>query len=1144
MTRAERFTIDPVERAAQAGAADPAGSVWVSAHAGSGKTYVLTRRVVRLLLEGAPPSKILCLTYTKAAAANMQNRVFAILAGWVALDDRALGAAIEALDGARPSPERIARARRLFAETVETPGGLRIQTIHAFCERLLHLFPLEANVPAHFEVLDDADRTVLLGDAVDGALREALAKPEAPLGLALSRVTEEADLPALQGLIVEAIRAGSGGDTGLQTDAALRTRLDLRPGETAAGLEREIVEGRPDAAAFSAAVTRLLGSSPRDRKLGETFRAASAWPEMADQAQALTAAFLNSEGEPHEKLVTNPFRKAAPDLAEALEREQGRVLALAERRKAAAAAERTIALLRIADAVRDRLVRAKQQRGLLDFDDLVRRTQALLTRASSAWVLYKLDGGVDHLLIDEAQDTGPEHWAILKALTDDFFAGATRAEATRTIFAVGDEKQSIYSFQGVDPAQFALARDHYRQRLDGTGPFADVSLRLSFRSTSDVLGAVDRVFAAPANRKGLTHRDDEAPVHASARFEAPGLVEIWPSLIPVAPPTPHPNDPVDAPAADAPAVLLAQRIAGTIRHWLRTGARFENDAKLIRPGDIKILVQKRSTFFEAMIRALKENDVAVAGADRLVLTDHIAVMDLIALGRVVLLPQDDLTLATVLLSPLCGLTDDDLIDLAPGRARSLWSALVASEDPRHARVARTLERWRTHAEGCTPFSFYAAILGRERMREAMLARLGQDAADPLDAFLSDALAHSRRHTPSLAGFLADIERQGREVKRDPQAQGDAVEVMTVHAAKGLEARIVFLADTFTHPLSHMDSPLITLPVAGDASPVLVWSPRRADDPPVVGEGRAAREQNRWAEYRRLLYVGMTRARDRLYLAGSRGSRAVSKPVWYTMLEAALQPDAEEHPAEWGDGVVWRWRSGKPSQPAAQYGFSVEQGSPPLPAWITSPAPPESAPEPPIRPSRLFGASERAAPPGLFVAETAQRRRGVILHRLFELLPDLPPEQRRSAGEGLLAMRDIGPEGAAWLETVLAALNDPGGSFVFGPDGRSEVSLAGSIESPEGIVEVSARVDRLRVTDEAVFLTDLKTGRPPADPETIPDDVARQLAIYAALLRGVYPDRPVRAFVLWTALPLLVEARPADLERALARTASVSLTRPY
>ncbi|MDQ4135433.1 MAG: UvrD-helicase domain-containing protein, partial [Pseudomonadota bacterium] len=658
-------------------AADPAASAWVSANAGSGKTKVLSDRVLRLLLAGTPPGKILCLTFTKAAAANMAIRVFERLGRWVTLEEESLARELAELEGRRPDLDTLRFARRLFARAVETPGGLKIDTIHAFCERILHMVPFEANVPARFAVLDEAQSAEMMEEITARVLGEA-GSAASPLNEPWRIVSRTAAGEGFDALIRATVR-----QRWLFTDEArpaeairrLRRRLALDPDTTPDGIVRAMLEDGLSPGEWPAVADTLAQSpAPTDQKQANLLRNAAAAADPQERLALYRTIFFTGEGEPRASLAT---KKVDPVIKEQLTKEQARLVALDDVLKSAQAVERTEALFTLAGAIRRGVEAEKARLGALDFDDLIAKTLELLARGEAAWVLYKLDRGVDHILVDEAQDTNPEQWEILRRLTEDFTAGAGAAGGrTRTIFAVGDPKQSIYGFQGADPQKFEESRRHWRRAVTGAAlRFEDVPLTVSFRSAKGVLSAVDATFALPDHYRGLSFEDGATgTVHETTRGTAPGLVELWPVERPEEAEEPDAWVlPVDAPERSAPPLVLARRIARAIQAWTHEGDEW---GRRWRPGDILILVKKRSAAFFAVIRALKDAGIPVAGADRLDIGRHIAVQDLVAAGRAALLPQDDLTLAAVLKSPLVGLTEDDLLRFAArrGEGESLAAA--------------------------------------------------------------------------------------------------------------------------------------------------------------------------------------------------------------------------------------------------------------------------------------------------------------------------------------------------------------------------------------------------------------------------------------------------------------------------------------
>jgi ATP-dependent helicase/nuclease subunit A len=1151
----------------QAVASDPASSVWVSANAGSGKTHVLAQRVIRLLLEGTDPSKILCLTYTRASAANMSNRVFSALSEWTTLPDEALAVKITELEGRAPGREKLAAARKLFAEALETPGGLKIQTIHAFCEAVLHQFPLEANITAHFEMLDPQMEALLFGEARREMLTGAVANDEG-LAEAFATVLERAGEFGLDMLLQEIVRRRDalrdfidrlGGDTARYE--ALFEEFGFEPGETAAriagtawplpGFPAEVFAHLHDAALVSNAKSVLKNILP---SMEMAFRE----PDPVRRLKFLADGLLKADGDPYDpvKAFTKALHNAIPDLADRYTAATDAVLETRNRLALFEMLQATRAALTIADWLIARYEQLKAGRGFLDFNDLIMRTVRLLAREDAgAWVQYKLDQGIDHILLDEAQDTSPEQWTVVRRLAEEFFAGlGARDNVRRTVFAVGDEKQSIYSFQGASPESFADSGTAFASRVrEAKASFEKVRLTYSFRSTNDVLHAVDRVFASDDARRGITH--DPAPVrHDAIRDNDPGYVELWPSVGATA--VDEPDDwtlPVDH--AQAPAVQVAEQVAKTIRHWLDSGEIIEGKGRRLRPGDVMVLVRKRDRFVHALSRSLKNKNVPVAGADRLSLPGHIAVQDLTALGRFLLQPDDDLSLAAVLRSPIFSVTEDMLFELAAERPphQSLADSLRAKAQTELllSGIVKTLDDWATEAAYKPVFEFYSAILSRDGIRKRMVARLGHEAGDILDEFLSFCLAEERAGPPGLEAFLAMLDSAAPEVKREMDQGRDEVRIMTVHAAKGLEAPVVFLVDGGAPPVSEQHLPRLIPFDLKQGGRGYLWRATRDIANTVSREAEGLVKALADDEYRRLLYVGMTRAEDRLIVCGYHGKLARSPATWHSIAERALVgiEETEQRVHEATGEPVYRYRSRV--LPAVEV---EEQDAGP------------AAPEAVILPPSLFKELEREddlprplSPSGAFLLVEDAREpvvssrspvldgedepgfaaaRGSAIHKLLQVLPDMPPEGRAAAAGRFLgqvaADWDQADRDGAWTQ-VETVLDDPDFAPLFSPASRAEVAIMGEIVVRGKQRQVSGMIDRLAVTDTAVLVADYKTNRPPpATLAEVPQAYVLQLALYRELLRPLYPGRTVKAALLFTETPELMELPDAALDDVLAR----------
>jgi len=1153
-------------------AADPAASAWVAANAGSGKTRVLVDRVTRLLLMGTRPSGILCLTFTKAAAAEMQLRLTERLGKWTTLDDETLKAALYELLGRPVEAGDMDAARRLFARTLEAPGGLRLQTVHAFCEALLKRFPVEASVPPGFEVADEAVTAELFAAAQDrvlgDGLQQAAFKPVIDFFAArLDDTRFAALLKALLGRrrdLALLLQAQDGAEAAI---GALYALLDLAPDATRLGTIQSHID-RMDRTALRRAVAALCGGGKTDQKIGRPLADWLAAGCPADSFEdAWLAGFFTTEGKPRASMASKQAVAIAADCAELLTEEQRRLEALQQSLNALTIAEGTAMLLRLGERMLTAYTALKTARGLLDYDDLILKSRDLLVEPSQVpWVMFKLDQGIDHILVDEAQDTSPDQWSVIAALAEEFFSGTgARDGARRTVFAVGDVKQSIYSFQGARPQAFLDMRRDFERRANAVGErMASVPLEMSFRSAPAILQLVDAVFAQETAQAGVV-QDGILLSHKARRGEAAGRIELWPAFKPDPKAQSEPWDaPLDYVGQKDPRVRLAEAIAAQIRHWM-DHEMLPNQGRRLKAGDVMILVRRRNVFFEAMVQALKAANVPVAGADRMRLAEQVAVQDLLALGRFCLLPQDDLTLAAILKGPLFGFSEDDLFALCWNRGKhvTVWQALLsrAGEQPHWKTALDELRTLLNRADLTPPFTFYAELLGAGGGRRRLIARLGPQANEPVDEFLAAALAFEREEAPSLQGFISWFPRHAGEVKRDLDQGRDEVRVLTVHGAKGLEAPVVILPDTCDLPLAQGDEGLLwgeapadtagrytaAGPAAARAVPQLYWPQSKDNDVAVTSGLRSLRQAEQLAEYRRLLYVALTRARDRLYVCGYLNSRTAEKGPppgsWYDLVANGfdtLQPQEKITlpAAMFGEG-----------QEAARFEtFPLSRGEPerdtvappttPAPDWLHRLPPPDPTPPKPLSPSR----PSRAEPPPLSpmaADRLAGLKRGSLIHRLLQTLPGLPDDAARAAAAArFLAHPGHGLTPAQQAEIaseVLAVLRAPDFAGVFTAEARVEAPLAGRV----GDRMVAGQVDRLLVTDSTVLVVDYKTNRPPPLQATDVDPAyLDQMALYRALLAQVFPGRRIEAALLWTHAPRLMPL-PANLldQRLAAFTAT-------
>lgn len=1083
----------------QVQAADPAASTWLAANAGSGKTSVLTDRVARLLLAGTEPQKVLCLTYTKAAATEMQNRLFQRLGGWSMLADDALRAALDQLGLPGPiGADTLAEARRLFARAIETPGGLKIQTIHSFCAALLRRFPLEAGVPHDFREMEDRAADLLRSEIAE----EMAAGPHRGLVDALARHVDGGDLPkllALMGRNAEAFARPL-------DDASARALFDLPAGFDAEALRNSVYLGGEEDL-FTALRAALAAGSTTDAKAGEKLaqlRFDGSDLPLLESVLLFGASAASPHGAKIDAFPTKATREAHPHLMPRLNDLMRRVEAARPRRIALTALEKTLALHRFGHVFSGLYVTRKAALGLLDFDDLIHRAAGLLQdRSVCDWVLYRLDGGIDHILVDEAQDTSPAQWQVIDHLSAEFSTGEGARGLGRTVFVVGDPKQSIYSFQGADLDTFREKETGYRARFAPLGGMQKLELEYSFRSAQAVLSAVDMTFDGRGNQ-GIGGAVNHLPF-----WDKPGRVDLWPVVEPAdkAEKNDDWHEPVDRMSEEHHTVILARQIAEEIRRLIESGTQIptRKGIRAVHPGDFLILVQRRSALFAEIIRACKAQGLPIAGADRLKLGAELAVKDITALLAFLATPEDDLSLAAVLRSPLVGWSEQQLFDLAARRGPKeyLWQALRHRDDP----VLTMLDDLRAQADFLRPFELIERMLTRHGGRARLIGRLGPEAEDGLDELITQALAYEMSEVPSLTGFLVWLQAGEVEVKRATGSGGELVRVMTVHGSKGLEAPIVILPDT-AKPANNRTDQIVTLP---DGTPA--WSLRADERPQAIADAVAAATRRRAEERDRLLYVAMTRAECWLIVAAA-GDIGAGGDSWYGQVAQGLEKlGATRILREDGATVLRHETGGWPENGAPWTAGAAETAA--LPDWAHHPAPDLPRPPAPLSPSQLGGDKVVAGGP----ADEAALIHGARLHLLLEHLPNWPQADWPAIAAALLSS---GPEAAdpGETETVLAeataVLTAPDMRPFLGPDSLAEVEIAA--ELPElGGRRILGVIDRLVVTPDRVVVIDYKSNAAvPDTPAAVPEGYLRQLGAYAAALGQLYPERQIDTAILWTA----------------------------
>ena len=1082
-------------------AADPSVSVWVEASAGTGKTKVLSDRVLRLLLSGVNPARILCLTYTKAAAVEMSNRIADRLSKWAVFPDTKLLSELQNLLGknlsdASEQTKLLEQARQLFAILLDTPGGIKIQTIHSFCQEILKRFPLEAKISPYFEVMDDREADTALKEIKLDLLRGTADIRTTEALSWLTTVVSENSFPDIlqaitsqRNLIETSLQNYSSVDDLI---AAVAKGLNITPQTSAEDLINLFWQ-RFAKTDVEYLIKALEAGSDTSRKYAVSL-ASAVETKNFDTVNTILH---------YKRLLVEKSRKLFPQAEEIVANQKLHLDDTLNKLTAVELLKATRAVLVIAADLLKRYRLYKKSRSKMDFNDLILLTRHLLEAPHiSEWILYKLDGGIDHVLIDEAQDTSPDQWAVVKSLTNEFFSGLGSKASRPTIFVVGDRKQSIYSFQGADPHEFEKTHDYFASRDPA---FHQIDMEVSFRSADAILDVVNAVFSNGKACAGVI-RSNQKLAHVPSRIGDGGRVELWPLIQPET--DKNPDDvwlpPVERITAVSPRAKLAQQLAEMIYLKVSRGEKLKSQNRPLKYSDFLILVQQRDAFVQEFIRSCKNFGVNIAGADRIKLLQQISINDLMALADFTLLPDDDLNLACLLKSPLFGLNDDDLFTLCYDRGdNSLWQRL--QQNSAYTDAKTKLQNLLISAGQMRPFEFFSHVLNTLNGRKQFIERLGFDCEDALDEFINLCLDFEREHIPSMQLFVGWMRQDDVEIKRNlEQNKQDAVRVMTVHGSKGLQAPIVILPDAMRIKTVKQEAGWLC------DNGTLLYPLGKS-----YYENQAEKIKNKeknilMEEYHRLLYVALTRAEDCLYICGWCKKNNISEESWYALCKKALEPIAEKQP----DGRLI-YETPQQFVPPIVSVPEIITAPASLPEWLTAPLPHEDPLAKPLTPSHQDETGIAALSPLSAFDDNHLYNRGRIIHKMLQFLPNAAEADRPQLATEFLQSQasDINEtERKKIYSEVLSLLNNPCFAPLFSPNSMAEVALMGQV----GNHIISGQIDRLVITDDKVMIIDYKTNRPAAKtPNDIPPAYRKQMSAYRQLVEKIYPQKQVETYILWT-----------------------------
>ncbi|WP_264683318.1 MULTISPECIES: UvrD-helicase domain-containing protein [unclassified Wolbachia] len=1073
-------------------AINPNFSVWVSASAGTGKTKILIDRVLRLLLENK--RNILCLTFTNAAANEMEDRIYSTLSKWAICPEGILVTDLEQLAQCvtRENKDYLTRARRLFSELENL--GLNIQTIHAFCYKLISSFPTEAGIAPnctlseckelhsivfektlHNETVQD-DINIVAAEIDENKLRDLLytlcikrSALENNLGYIKDKLSVPDKIDNLQNETIEQIkRLAKILSKGSKRDQSYSAILYDWCNSTKSSVPNVIIP------VLDTGIQKKRNMDPSVKH----------WDD--NKIENLAKVFLKSES--YEKksissIITKGALEKFEDVEQMIESIQNALFTHVKDINSYQIFARTSSLLSIFKVYVDLYNSEKSKNALLDYDDIINLATNLLSNPGyKDWILFNLDQKIDHILVDEAQDNSISQWKIITNLCNEFFTGG---DEKRTLFVVGDVKQSIYRFQGANPHLFNYMQQYFHTKTGGRD-WVSCQLEKSFRSTPEVLMLVDRIFNN--FREEISFNDNKIK-HIPYRENDQGYIEIWPLLPKYKEEEQQALQLTQRKDYVVTDRLLAQAIAQRIHNWLNEGRILVAKDRHIEPRDIMILVRQRNVLVDYIISELKKVNVPVIGRDYFRIMDYIAVQDLIALAEFLLLQANDLALANVLKSPLFNFTEDDLFNIAYDRKeQSLWEKLQDYQEI----ISHELNYLINLSQTESPLTLFTHILRTGKKKFA--ARLGLECFEILDEFMNLVLQFEH---PSLQAFVQWIKENNPEIKNDMQSELNAVRIMTIHKSKGLQAPIVFLVDTNTVPRNSEN-------ILFDATEAPFWCGKNSNA--YCNQVKREKKLEDYNEYLRLLYVALTRAEDELYILGK---EPVQKGSWYDLViqygalyerkKLYLQPIFKEKVE------VLCMNANYPSIYKKRDYFDVPVISPPSNLSMSlQHVTLEHGEKKPVSSTGMT--DENAGMTKRSIGTTDSYARGLIIHSILQYMPKIEKDRRKNWVRKYLDSINTSEDKDEIYSKILT-FNEKY-DYLFDLEGKSEIPLSGTIDGKPVLV----RLDRLCITEDKAIIIDYKSHHNVSISSS--NEIKKQMLIYKTLVQEVYPDKQVECVVIW------------------------------
>ena len=1039
-------------------ASDPENSVFVSASAGTGKTKVLTDRFLRLMLSGVKPTNILCITFTKAAANEMLERIKKRLQKWTLIDDNTLEEDLYILIKSTVTKEHITIAKSLYNTFLYDIERIKITTIHAFCMMVLKKFP-ETYSEKH-EIITTFKQQVLfdrVSKKIFSAQNEAIIQDSIDL---LGKHFEHNS-------IIERIKSVIYSKTNFfnyleQFDSIVSLIKDIY-------LEHNALFGQCYTQLLKSFIQKInLKKDSVDCILNANEKIGFKLCHWLNKDEPFKISnfleyihiFLKEDGNRKTRLVKKAFTEARPSIYKMLLEEQDNVYNFFIQYKNQLTAQINQSFIILINYFLTIYSKYKTNQKYLEYDDIILNTIELLNNSENAQsVLYDIDITIDHILIDEAQDTNQLQWRLIQAVSNDFFSGNS-TEKQKTIFIVGDYKQSIYGFQGATPSIFENIKTQYKQQVLNSGNnWQEIDMQTSFRTTQPVLDLVNQTFSKKKDSllKGLA----QTPFNIEHKAFRAG--DGYATNLPI---TKRNKDKKNntkwaIPKTDQSSQCIESETAigiiNKVEELINSNKNLHGHDKQITPGSIMILVRKRSKVMYKIISECKKRNIPIENKDKLFANDNLIIQDILSLLKFILLPNDDLNLAGLLKTPIIGINEGELFQLAYNRqGTSLWQHIQQSKPAFHDYLLSLVDFYQHN----TVYDLILKVMYQDNKIKEFSKRLGNEAADVICSFI-EYITNFETTTPNftLQKFIYELECSNVQLQSSNN-NSDSIKIMTIHGSKGLQSPIVFLADSASSEQSPNES------IFYHNNKIYFSNSRHLNSLTLEEVKKEAKELDK-SENLRLLYVAMTRAEDELYLCGWENNKLDKS--WYAIIESIL--DNQEEPIR--KNAI---NTQRPSQ--SQDNLTIKQIS-------------------------KYSKEQNIIPATTLNSDNESMNRGTIIHKLLHELPLIKKDQWNEYIKNSYNEADD-----TFIQQITKTLNDYKYIF-FGNNIYSELAMIGQIN---GKIK-SIVVDKMIISDKQIQIIDFKTDE--LIPDNIPGSYIKQLTSYKQLVSKRYQKKIISCGILWT-----------------------------